>query len=169
MSAPQAKQELPTPQKAIVDSIGTNLGDKAKLVYARPNRIKYLVERQNLVATASFIRDQLHFDHCTNVTATDFPKEKQIEVVYHFGSIDGDSLRSVILGLSCKVPSDDPRLDSLIQVFPSVEFHEREMAEMLGVVFVGHPNLSRLLLPEDWSDIPPLLKAYRLPGRLEGE
>ena len=62
-----------------------------------------------------------------------------------------------------------PVLPSLIEIFPSVNYHEREAAEMLGIMFQGHPNLTRLFLPEDWDDIPPMLKAYRLPGRLEGE
>ena len=168
MSAPQPKIELPREEKAIVESL-SSLGDKAKLVFAKPNRIKVSTDRENLVEFARFIRDGLHFDHCTNVTGTDFPKEKQIEVTYHFSAIDNEELRRIVLALSCKVPSGDAKLPSLIEEYPSVEFHERETAEMLGVIFSGHPNLTRLLLPEDWNDIPPMLKAYRLPGRLEGE
>jgi NADH:ubiquinone oxidoreductase subunit C len=170
MSSVQAtKPELPREEKAIIESVTTLLGDKAKLGYARLNRIKFAVEASNLIEVARFARDNLHFDHCTNVTGTDFPKENQIQVDYHFGSIDGQGLRRIILTISCKIPSADPKIPSLINEYPSADLHERETAEMLGVVFVGHPNLSRLLLPEDWEDIPPLLKKYRLPGRLEGE
>ena len=168
MSAPQPKIDLPREEKAIVASL-SSLADKAKLSFAKPKRIKINCERGNLLEVAIFIRDNLHFDHCANVTGTDFPKEKQLEITYHFGSINGEVLRGIILALSCRVPSNDANLPSLIEEYPSVELHERETAEMLGVVFVGHPNLTRLLLPEDWSDIPPMLKAYRLPGRLEGE
>lgn len=168
MSAPQPKIDLPREEKAIVASL-SSLADKAKLAFAKPKRIKITCERGNLLEVALFVRDNLHFDHCTNVTGTDFPKEKQLEVTYHFGSIDGKDLRGIILALSCRVPSNDANLTSLVEEYPSVELHERETAEMLGVVFAGHPNLTRLLLPEDWSDIPPMLKAYRLPGRLEGE
>ncbi|MGI0084841.1 MAG: NADH-quinone oxidoreductase subunit C, partial [Nitrososphaerales archaeon] len=160
--------DLQSEEKAIVDSL-SHLSDKANLAFAKPNRIKVSTERENLVELARFVRDDLHFDHCTNVTGTDFPKEKQLEITYHFGAIDREDLRRIVLALSCRVPSSDPKLPSLIEEYPSVEFHERETAEMLGVVFSGHPNLTRLLLPEDWDDIPPMLKAYRLPGRLEGE
>jgi len=169
MSASPAKIDLPIEEKAIVDSLSTRLGDKVKVVIAKPARIKTTVSTDNLVEVARFVRDELHFDQCANVTGTDFPKDKQIEVTYHFGSIDGTGLRRVVLGVSCRVPATSPELPSLIEIFPSVNFHEREQAEMLGVVFRGHPNLTRLLLPEDWSDIPPMLKAYRLPGRLESE
>jgi NADH:ubiquinone oxidoreductase subunit C len=168
MAAAPPKLELPTEEKAIVDSLA-NLGDKAKVAFARPKRIKVVAARENLVEVAKFVRDELKFDHNTNVTGTDFPKNKQLELTYHFAAIDVEARRRIILALSCNVPSTDPVLPSLIEIYPSVELHERETAEMIGCVFTGHPNLSRLLLPEDWSDIPPMLKAFRLPGRLEEE
>jgi len=169
MSAPPAKIELPSEEKAILDAISTKLGDKAKVVISKPNRIKISVTADNLVEIAKLVRDELHFDQCANVTGTDFPKDKQIEVTYHFGSIDKEGLRRIILAVSSRIPSATPEIPSLHEIFPSANLHEREQYEMLGIIFKGHPNLSRLLLPEDWSDIPPMLKAYRLPGRLESE
>ncbi len=166
MSAPPAQPNLPPEEKTIVDSIAT-LGEKAKIAFAKPNRIKMFVARENLVDVAKFILGDLKFDHCTNVTGTDFPKVEQLEITYHFGSIDREGFRRIILTLACRIPSSDPVLPSLIDLYPSVNYHERETAEMIGCVFQGHPNLTRLLLPEDWTDIPPMLKAYRLPGRLE--
>ena len=61
--------------------------------------------------------------------------------------------------------NDSTKLPSLRDVFPSVSFHERECFEMLGVYFDGHPDNRRLLLPEDWADIPPLRKDFRIKGR----
>ena len=168
MTVVAAKPELPTEEKALVSSL-ESLGDKVKLSYARRGRVRYLVQRENLLEVVRFVKDQLHFDHLESLTGTDFPKDKQLEVVYHLGSIDGPSPRRVILALSCRLPSGDPILPSLIELFPSSNYHERETAEMLGIIFQGHPNLTRFMLPEDWDDIPPLLKSYRLPGRLEGE
>jgi NADH:ubiquinone oxidoreductase subunit C len=168
MAAATAKQELPSEEKAIVDALG-KMGSKAKVVFARPKRIKISVSRENLVEIAAFVRDELRFDHNANVTGTDFPKDQQLEITYHFGAIDAEPHRRIIMAVSCRVPSSDPVLPSLIELYPSVEFHERETAEMIGCVFTGHPNLQRLLLPEDWNDIPPMLKAFRLPGRLEEE
>jgi NADH-quinone oxidoreductase subunit C len=168
MTAPAVKTELPSEEKALVDSLLT-LGDKCKITYSKYARIKILVPRENIEEVVRYAKDQLHFDHLENLTATDFPKDKQIEVVYHFGSIDGPSPRRIVLGVSCRVPENDPVLPSLVQIFPGVNYQERVTAEMVGVVFQGHPNLTRFVLPEDWADIPPLLKSYRLPGRLEGE
>jgi len=53
----------------------------------------------------------------------------------------------------------------LINIFPSVEYHERETYEMLGVFFLGHPRNERFILPEDWADMPPLRKDFRIKGR----
>lgn len=161
-AAPTISEE----EKAISVALA-QLGDKAKLGYAKANRVKVITTPESLVEVATFVRDILGFDHCTNVTGTDFPKEKQLEITYHFGSIDRPEYRKIILGLSCRISSADPKLPSLIQIFPSVNYHERETAEMIGCIFDGHPNLTRFILPEDWNDIPPMLKAYRLPGRLE--
>ncbi|MEM3168570.1 MAG: NADH-quinone oxidoreductase subunit C, partial [Nitrososphaerota archaeon] len=64
-----------------------------------------------------------------------------------------------------KLPRDEPEMPSLTQVWRSAEYHERETFEMLGVRFVGHPDLRRLLLPEWYSDIPPLRKDFKPAGR----
>ena len=156
----------PQEEKKISDALA-QLGDKAKLAFTKTNRIKVNTTRENLVEVAIFVRDVLGFDHCTNVTGTDFPKEKQLEITYQFGSIDRIEYRRIILSLSCRVSCSEPKLPSLIQNFPSTNYHERETAEMIGCTFEGHPNLTRFILPEDWNDIPPILKAYRMPGRLE--
>jgi|SRR5579872_1147159 len=168
MTAAPAKVELPREEKEILDKLAT-LGDKVKIAFSKPNRIKILVARENLVEVAKYLHDELRFDQCANVTGTDFPKDKQLEVTYHLGAIDAGDYRRIILAMATRIPSTDAVLPSLIEIYPSVNYHERETTEMLGCTFQGHPNLSRLLLPEDWNDIPPMLKAYRLPGRLEGE
>jgi NADH:ubiquinone oxidoreductase subunit C len=170
MSAPnKPKTEPSARERDLISSLSSTFGQRINVIALRPNRIKIVTDRDSLLELATFARDSLRFDHCTNVTGTDFPKDKQIQVDYNLGSIDGEGLRGIILTLSCRVPSDDAKVPSLIDIYPSVDLHERETYEMLGVIFSGHPNLSRLLLPEDWNDIPPLLKAYRLPGRLEVE
>jgi len=61
--------------------------------------------------------------------------------------------------------SDATKLPTLRDIFYSVEFHEREIFEMFGVYFEGHPDNRRLLLPEDWADLPPLRKDFAIKGR----
>ena len=93
--------------------------------------------------------------------------------MYHLGSYTDPSLNKQILALATRTPREDiphpgndsTKLPSLHDVFPSVSFHERECFEMLGVYFEGNPDNRRLLLSEDWADIPPLRKDFAIKGR----
>ena len=76
-----------------------------------------------------------------------------------------DRYSSSVFAFALKLPRDNPRTPTLISVYRGVEYHERETFEMLGVILVGHPRLERLLLPEDWADIPPLRKDFSIKGR----
>ena len=100
-------------------------------------------------------------------------QDKEIEVVYHIGSYSDSSLAKQILVLATRaqreenpIPGKDAtKLPTLRDIFYSVEFHEREVFEMFGVYFTGHPDNRRLLLPEDWADLPPLRKDFAIKGR----
>ena len=159
-------------EKSLSDSISKKFSN-VEIVYVKQNRIRVNVKKEEIIDVASFIRDELHFDHAESVSGVDYPEDKQIEVVYHLGSYTDTSLDKKILALATRTPrEDDPhpgndstKLPSLRDVFPSVSFHERECFEMLGVYFDGHPDNRRLLLPEDWADIPPLRKDFRIKGR----
>lgn len=68
------------------------------------------------------------------------------EILYHFS----DDAKGRIITVRVKVNKDDPQIDSIAPIFKAAEWIEREMWELLGINFVGHPNLKRLLLAEDW-------------------
>lgn len=166
-AAPPAKtQPEPPPfEKGLVEQIRSKFGDLVKVVFIKPLRIKILVEPQDIVGVASFLRDSMGFDHAESVAGTDYPKDNQIEVIYHLGSYSREELAAHILWLTTRTDRDDARLPTLINVYNSVEYHERECYEMLGIYFEGHPRNERFLLPEDWADIPPLRKDFRIKGR----
>jgi NADH:ubiquinone oxidoreductase subunit C len=165
-AAPPKKEPEPPPfEKGLVDEIRKKFGDLVKVVFIKPLRIKIQVEPHNIVEVATFLRDSMGFDHAESVAGTDYPKDNQIEVIYHFGSYSSEDLAAHILWLTTRTNRDDARLPTLINVYKSVEYHERECYEMLGVYFEGHPRNERFLLPEDWADIPPLRKDFRIKGR----
>jgi NADH:ubiquinone oxidoreductase subunit C len=166
-AAPPAKtQPEPPPfEKGLAEQIRSKFGDLVKVVFIKPLRIKILVEPQDIVEVASFLRDSIGFDHAESVAGTDYPKDNQIEVIYHLGSYSREELAAHILWLTTRTDRDDARLPTLINVYRSVEYHERECYEMLGIYFEGHPRNERFLLPEDWADIPPLRKDFRIKGR----
>lgn len=160
------KEPEPPPfEKGLVTQLSSQFGDKVKASYIRPLRIKIYVDPANIVEVASFLRDSMGFDHAEAVAGTDYPKDNQIEVVYHLGSYSRMDLGAHILLLATRTNRDDARLPTLINIYKSVEYHERETFEMLGVYFEGHPRNERFLLPEDWADIPPLRKEFRIKGR----
>lgn len=166
-AAPPAKKEPEPPafEKGIAQQLVTRFCDAVKILYIRPLRIKVQVEPGNIVEVASYIRDNMGFDHAESASGTDYPKDQQIEVDYHLGSYTRDDLLAHVLVLATRTNRDDAHIPSLINVFKSVEYHERETFEMLGVYFDGHPRNERFLLPEDWADIPPLRKEFRIKGR----
>jgi NADH:ubiquinone oxidoreductase subunit C len=162
---PKKEPEPPAFEKGLVDEIKKKFGDSIKTVFIRPRRIKIQVEPRDISEVATFLRDSMGLDHAESVTGTDYPKDNQIEVTYHLGSYSREDLGAHVLSLSTRTNRDDARLPTLINVYKSVEYHERETFEMLGVYFEGHPRNERFLLPEDWADIPPLRKDFRIKGR----
>ena len=163
---PQKKEpEPPAFEKGIADQIKKRFGEAVKVVFIRPLRIKLMVEPRDIVEVATFLRDTMGLDHAESAGGTDYPKDNQIEMSYHLGSYGREDLASHVLSLSTRTARDDPRLPTLINVYKSVEYHERETFEMLGIYFEGHPRNDRFLLPEDWADIPPLRKDFRIKGR----
>ena len=164
-STAKTQPEPPPFEKGLVEQIKKEFGDSVKVVFIKPLRIKIQVEPQDIVRVANFLRDSVGFDHAESVAGTDYPKDNQIEVIYHLGSYSSQELAAHILWLTTRTNRDDARLPTLINVYKSVEYHERECYEMLGVYFEGHPRNERFLLPEDWADIPPLRKEFRIKGR----
>jgi NADH-quinone oxidoreductase subunit C len=120
------------------------------------------IRRTRLRTTCLFLRDapSLSFKYLSDVTAVDlYPNEPRFEVVYHLLALD--TFRR--LRLKVRLPSDDPRVDSVVPVWPGANAFERETFDLLGLRFEGHPNLSRIFLPEDWEGHP-LRKDYPTTG-----
>jgi len=172
-SPPKEEPELPAFEKGIADKITEKFGEKTTVSFVKPDRVGIKVGRDDIHDVAEFARDVLNYDHVDSVTGVDYPADKEIEVLYHLSSYTDPSLSRQILELATRAQrEDDPipgndatKLPSLRDIFYSVEFHEREAFEMLGVYFEGHPDNRRLLLPEDWADLPPLRKDFRNKGR----
>ncbi|HEY4680940.1 MAG TPA: NADH-quinone oxidoreductase subunit C [Nitrosarchaeum sp.] len=165
--------ELPKFEKGLADKIVEKFGSRTKVAFVKPDRVRINVGRDDVKEVAKFLRDVLSFDHAESVSGVDYPQDKEIEVVYHLGSYTDSSLSRQILVLATRaqreenpIPGNDAtKLPSLREIFYSVEFHEREIFEMFGVYFQGHPDNRRLLLPEDWADLPPLRKDFAIKGR----
>ena len=170
---PAKEVELPKFEKGLADKFVEKFGTRIKVAFVKPDRVRIDVGRDDVKEVAEFTRDVLNFDHAESVSGVDYPQDKEIEVVYHLGSYTDSTLSRQILALATRaqreenpIPGNDAtKLPSLREIFYSVEFHEREIFEMFGVYFQGHPDNRRLLLPEDWADLPPLRKDFAIKGR----
>jgi len=99
---------------------------------------------------------------CSGVSGVHFPDDvgRELHAVYHFTSITHGS-RRVRVEVTCS--DDDPHVPSIVSVYPAADWHERETYDMFGIVFTGHPALTRILMPDDWPGHPQR-KDYPLGG-----
>ena len=112
-----------------------------------------VVPRERLVRTAEFLKSdsELAFDFLSDITAVDrFPVEPRFEVNYHLTSLKNRAR----LRLKVKVTAKDPVVATVTPVWPTANWHEREIFDLMGVRFEGHPNLTRILMPDDWEGHP---------------
>ncbi|MEM0075756.1 MAG: NADH-quinone oxidoreductase subunit C, partial [Conexivisphaerales archaeon] len=89
------------------------------------------------------------------------PDKQEFELNYIVGSMDDDKRNNIIM-LVTRIPKSNPSLRTVSDVWKAAKLEEREEFEMLGVNFLGNDELQKLYLPEDWNEIPPLLKEYKL-------
>jgi NADH-quinone oxidoreductase subunit C len=100
------------------------------------------------------------FTFLSDVTGVDrFPIEPRFELNYHLLSLS----RRQVLRLRTRVPGNDPVIQSVVPVWPTANWHEREIFDLFGIRFEGHPDLRRILLPDDWEGHP-LRKDYPVEG-----
>ena len=121
-----------------------------------------VVPRNVLRVVAERCREDksLQFNLLTDATCLDrFPMEPRFELNYHLVSIP----RPNKVRLRVRLSADDPTVDSLVPVWPGANWLEREIFDLFGIRFQGHPDLRRILLPEDWEGYP-LRKDYPVEG-----
>ena len=116
-----------------------------------------------LLQVMQFLRDEptLRFDMLLIVTGVDYPDS--IASVYHLTSI---GLKHHV-AVKVHLPREQPEVDSVSALWPAADWHERETFDMMGIVYKGHPNLRRILCPEDWEGYP-LRKDYQQPEEYHG-
>jgi NADH-quinone oxidoreductase subunit C len=120
------------------------------------------VERSAIRDACILLRDDADcpFNFLADVTCVDwFPSEPRFEVVYHLLSIT----KKERVRLKVRLDGSSPALDSVTQVWPAANYFEREVFDLFGVRFAGHPYLRRLLMPEDWEGHP-MRKDYPVEG-----
>jgi len=152
---------------AVVQELSGLVGDKAKVVYdQKAGFLRVETECKNAADVAKKMKET-GFDHCISVTAVDFPVEGRMSVVWHVSSYTNSKLMGMLAALTVNVERARPEVPSLVPVWESAVFHERETHEMFGVGFAGHPDLRQLLLPDEFKGKWPLRKDFKLSKKRE--
>lgn len=121
-----------------------------------------VVPRQHLISTAELLAGEpsLKFSFLSDLSGVDrFPLEPRFEVNYHLLSIE----KRLRVRLKVKLSSADPVVHSVTSIWPTANWHEREVYDMFGIQFEGHPDLRRILMPDGWEGHP-LRKDYPTEG-----
>lgn len=113
-----------------------------------------------IVAVCGFLKYERDFNRLSSVTAVDrFPAGPRFEVIYHLHAV----ARKERLRLKCRVSGAEPEIESVTSVWRSANWYEREVFDLFGIQFRKHPNLKRIMMPEDWEGHP-LRKDYPVTG-----
>ncbi len=113
---------------------------------ASSRRIYFNVDKKDIFRTVEFLFKELGLRFST---ASGIQVPQGFEIIYHFSYDEAGEVYSVRVLIEDK---QNPEIDAITPIFPGAEWMEREMWEMLGIKFKGHPNLKRLLLADDWPD-----------------
>jgi len=146
----------------IAHALKTEFAPHAVEVRSFRDQVTVTVSREKIGSVCFFLRDdaRIEMDFLSDLCAVDFPGRKlRFEVVYNLYSL---SHRHRIR-IKARLPEDDLSIDSVVSIWRGADWFEREAFDLFGIEFVGHPDLRRLLLPDNWRGYP-LRKDYPLKG-----
>ncbi|MQA96136.1 MAG: NADH-quinone oxidoreductase subunit C [Streptosporangiales bacterium] len=140
-----------------------DFGDAVERIVVDRGEITFHVRRERLLDVVRRLRDEpgLRFELCTGVSGVHYPSDagRELHAVYHFVSLTHN--RRVRVEVSA--PDADPTVPSIVSIYPTNDWHERETWDFFGIVFTGHPALTRIEMPDDWHGHPQR-KDYPLGG-----
>lgn len=115
-----------------------------------------LVSKDQIAHICNYLKNNLNFTFLADLTAVDYleVKSPRYEVVYHVHRFGVDCEENVRIRLKAELNEDDAKIDSVVSVWSGADWLEREVYDMFGIEFVGHPDLRRILMPEDYGPFP---------------
>jgi NADH-quinone oxidoreductase subunit C len=132
-------------------------------VVVHRGEITFFIRREQLAEVARLLRDEdaLRFELCSGVSGVHYPgdTDRELHAVYHLLSMTHNRR----IRLEVTAPDSDPHIPSVCATYPTADWHERETFDFFGIVFDGHPGLTRIQMPDDWPGHPQR-KDYPLGG-----
>ncbi len=162
----QARQRRVAREKELADKLAARLGDAVLSRVSFREQETLVVDRARSLEALRVARDELKYDVLVDVTAVDYLKleghPERFGVVWNLLSL----MQEARVRLKAYIPEEDPKVASATPLFASANWGERECFDMFGIEFQGHPDLRRILMPDDFASFP-LRKEYPLRGRGE--
>ncbi len=144
-------------------SQGEGLSDAIEKTVVDRGEITFFIRREKILDVATHLRNdpKLRFEFFSGVSGVHYPDDKgrELHAVYHLLSMTHN--RRIRLEVTCA--EEDPHIPSVVSIYPTADWHERETWDMFGIQFDGHPALTRILMPDDWPGHPQR-KDYPLGG-----
>ena len=144
----------------VINSLEKSFGPKIQSKTEFRGETTFTIGASDLHAIAKFCRDEVLFDYFLDITSIDnFGEEPRFELVYYLYSMSN----GIHLRLKLKIPEENGGVDTVADIWPTANWHEREAYDMMGIKFNGHPDLRRILM---WDGYPyfPLRKDFPLEG-----
>lgn len=158
----------------ICDLLKQQFGDAITDTVLTGRRPYALVEADRWPQVAAFLRDdpRMRFNMLQCLSAIDLLEDNKLAAVYDFNSLPpaaGDACLTIRHRFAVRVLTDraNPHIPTVSHLWPAADWHEREAYDLMGIVFDGHPNMERILCPEDWEGHP-LRKDYEFPTEYHG-
>jgi NADH-quinone oxidoreductase subunit C len=148
-------QALPTAASLINAAPGTVTGGKQDR-----QELTLEIAAEGILSVCRYLKTEHQFVRLSTLTAVDwYPEEPRFEVVYHLHSPE----RNERLRLKCRISGENPEIDSVTVIWRGANWYEREAFDLFGIRFRNHPDLRRIMLPDDWAGHP-LRKNYPVTG-----
>ncbi|MCZ6790302.1 MAG: NADH-quinone oxidoreductase subunit C [Thermodesulfobacteriota bacterium] len=114
------------------------------------------VSKEQIFKICAYLKDELNFTFLADLTAVDYleVKSPRYEVVYHIHRFGPECEENIRIRVKAELSEDDIKIDSVTPIWSGADWLEREVYDMFGIVFTGHPDLRRILMPEDYGPFP---------------
>ena len=151
---------MPIPESLAGNAIAAALAGLATTGKFEFDELTVEIEPSNILEALRRVKHDLKFERIASITAVDrYPAEPRFEIVYHLQAISAKQR----LRLKARVSGTNPEIESATGVYHGADWYERETFDLFGIRFLNHPNLTRIMMPEDWEGHP-LRKDYPITG-----
>jgi len=142
--------------QAVIDSLKSNFPDTILDIKTFRNETTLLIKKEKIQEFCLYLKNNFDFKFIVDITAVDYLERKtpRYEVVYYLHRFGPEYSENVRIRLKVEVPEEDARVLSVRPVWSGANWLEREVYDLFGIEFVGHPDLRRILMPEDYDEHP---------------